>query len=377
MASRPNPFHYGTPAEGDFFTGRNREVQALVSRITNHINVVLVSPRRYGKTSVLLRAEAELADNDRAIIHVNVLRCRDLGALVGKLTGQAYAMRGARWHRAKQAVPEFLHRLRITPGVTFDAGGSPSFTFGPNMTPRDADDMVADVYALLAEEAADRPAALILDEFQSIPDHGGHLPDLLKALADEHPKVSLVLAGSKRHLMDRLVTAHDAPLYNMAQRLALGPIPDAEMAAYLETRSADGGAPMTPEVAAAIVALAGPVPNDIQHLAYEAFEVAGRRIDRAAVAAGLELAVDHEAPTYVEEFSRRAPGQRQVLIELAHGGTDAPASETFVRACRLANASSVSRALTAMDTDDLVAHRDGRWVVADPFFATWLRQADL
>jgi hypothetical protein len=370
--SAPNPFHYGTPVEGAQFTGRAHEVAGLVSRIRNHVNVVLVSPRRYGKSSVLLRAESELAEDNPAILRVNVLRCRDLTALVGALTANAYRIPGARWHRARQAVPEFLKRFRTNPTVTFDVSGTPSFGFDPRLSASNAEDVIADLYRLLSQEAARRPAALILDEFQAITDHGAHLPNLLKALADEYPQVSLVVAGSKRHLMEQLVTTDSAPLYGMAQKIALGPIPDDEMQAYLRRRATTGGKPMDEDTAALMIGNAGPVPNDIQHLAYEAFEISTTRIDREAAMHGLEQAVAHEAATYGEEFSRRSPGQRRVLIELAVRATDAPTSAAFVEAVGLANASSARKAVRVLEADEIVVERNGRWKVADPFFAAWL-----
>jgi hypothetical protein len=116
----------------------------------------------------------------------------------------------------------------------------------------------------------------------------------------------------------------------------------------------------------------GPVPNDIQHLAYEAFEIGTTRVDRDAALVGLEQAVAHEAATYGEEFSRRSPGQRRVLIELAARSTDAPTSAAFVEAVGLANASSARKAVRSLEADEVVVERNGRWKVADPFFAAWL-----
>ena len=133
------------------------------------------------------------------------------------------------------------------------------------------------MYGLLAEEAAKRPAVLVLDEFQAITRYGDYLPSLFKALADAHPRVSLVLAGSKRHLMEELVIHNQAPLFGMAQRLSLGPIPPAEMEAFLRQRAAGAGKPFEDTAAAHLLDLAGPVPNDIQHLAFEAYEAARRR----------------------------------------------------------------------------------------------------
>ena len=149
-----HPFHYGTPVEGDQFTGRERELDALVSRMSNGINVVLLSPRRYGKTSLLLRAEGRLARARpaAAIVAVNVLRCRDLATLVSQLTTGVYHLPGGRWHRARQGIPEFARRLRLRPTVSLNDQGHPVFGFEANLTSGDADEVLADLYALLSEQ---------------------------------------------------------------------------------------------------------------------------------------------------------------------------------------------------------------------------------
>jgi hypothetical protein len=372
-----NPFQYGTPVEGANFTGRESELDALVSRMRNGINVVLLSPRRYGKTSLLLRAEARLARSRPvpAVVRANVLRSRDLATLVSQLTTAVYGLRGARWHRARQGVPEFLHRLGLRPTVTINDQGQPVFGFEPSMTAPDADTILGDLYELLDEQADQRPAVLVLDEFQAITDHGAHLPRLLKALADQHPRVGLVMAGSKQHLMERLVSVENAPLYGMAQKLALGPIPDEIMTRFLASRAKAGGKAMNEETAHRVLALSGPVPNDIQRLAYEAYEAADAEIDAVAVGAGLDRAVAHEAATYAELYESRSPGQRRVLAALAEGNVHPVFSASFARAVGLAGSNSVKKVVDALIADELLGRRPAALEITDPFLAAWLRQA--
>ncbi len=367
-----NPFHYGTPAEGEHFTGREQELAALLSRMRSAINVVVVSPRRYGKTSLLLRAEQELASDPATVVHANVLRSRDLAVFASQLATQTFRAPGGRWHRARQAVPEFLRRLRAQPVVTFE-DERPKFAFDARLSAPDADGVLADIYALLADLAKRRPAALVLDEFQAIVELGAHLPALLKALADAHSNVSLVLAGSRRHLMEQLVSAPGAALYGMAEPLTLGPLPQEVMATHLCARAASARRRMSDAVARSIVELAGPVPNDIQRLAYEAFDAATDAIDARAVDAGLAAAVAHDAATYAERYELLSPGQRRVLSTLADAPTDRPASAAITHRTGLANASSVRRALNALEDAELVTRRETTVEVADPFFAAWLR----
>src|SRR5205823_2097610 len=101
-------------------------------------------------------------------IEVNVLRATSLSGLVGLLTAGAFRVPGGRWQRARQAVPEFLRRIRVSPIVTFDANGVPRFGFDTAIAAPDAESILADIYTLLDEEARQRPAALVLDEFQAI-----------------------------------------------------------------------------------------------------------------------------------------------------------------------------------------------------------------
>lgn len=371
--SPANPFHYGSPVSGAQFAGRAKEVRALKSRIRNQINVVLVSPRRYGKSSLLARAEEELRSSKPAIIHVDLLRCKDLSSLAGVMVSRLFQVQGARWARVHQAIPEFLRRLRVKPAVVLGDDGRPRFDFGPRLAPRDADQVIADVYELLAEVAASRPAALVLDEFQAVVQHGEHLPNLLKASSDQHPAVSLVIAGSSRHMMERLVLSEQAPLYGMAQRIGLGPLPQGEMVDYVLQRCRSAHKRIERSAAELIVELANPVPNDIQRLAYEAYDAADV-IDVEAVGEGFRNGVDHEASIYSDRYESRAPGQRRVLVELAKtGGTRAPTSAAFAFSVGLSTGASVRKALLALADEDLVVERDGRWAVSDPFFSGWLR----
>ena len=96
-------------------------------------------------------------------------------------------------------------------------------------------------------------------------------------------------------------------------------------------------------------------------------------MDREAVEGGLARVVAHESDTFAERYELLAPGQRRVLLALADEPTDAPSSAAFIARTGLANHSSVGKALTALEHDELVIRRSGRLEVADPFLAAWLR----
>lgn len=265
-----NPFQYGSPVTGEHFAGREEELDLLVSRMVNTINVAVTSRRRIGKTSLLLRACDQVAAQSPkgAVVFANVFMCKDISVLASRLVSGIYAVSGQRVRRATQAVAEFARGLRVRPRVEIGDDGKPRFQFlGLDLT--DGETIIEDVYRLLNGESAKRPAVLVLDEFQAITRFGPNMPDLFKGLADGFRGVSLVVAGSHRRMMDALVTGEGAPLYGMCQRLALTPVPEHVMVEYVGKRMALAGRTITPEAAVLLYRLAGPVPNDVQHLAFE------------------------------------------------------------------------------------------------------------
>src|SRR5919108_2531623 len=52
-----NPFEYSDPVVGVAFADRKAELQTLTTRMLAGQNVIVISPRRYGKTSLILNAQ--------------------------------------------------------------------------------------------------------------------------------------------------------------------------------------------------------------------------------------------------------------------------------------------------------------------------------
>ena len=321
----PNPFRYGSPVTGDNFAGRKIELQALIERVTQGINVSVVSPRRYGKTSLLLAAEATAGRAGVAIVHVNVLAQPAPGRFASALATGYARTRHHLLQRGAAAIAELRGRFRIAPIFEVGDDGRPKLSFAPSLAEPDAISVLEDVYRLLAE--GDRPPVLVLDEFDSIVDIEPRAADVLKGLADTYPRLSLVVAGSRRRMAN------------------------------------------------AIVERAGPVPNDIQHLAFETFVVAGDVIALEDIDAGMAQAVALNAATYADAWHQRSAVQRRVLAALAREATPEPFGGSFARRTGLAP-SSVQRAIEALSQDDWVVATEGTWYLTDPFFTRWVVSLD-
>lgn len=64
-----NPFKFGTIVEGKFFTDRVAETAQLEQKLDSENHIVLISPRRFGKSSLVQHV---LSQTDRPLIQLDL-----------------------------------------------------------------------------------------------------------------------------------------------------------------------------------------------------------------------------------------------------------------------------------------------------------------
>lgn len=369
-----NPFRFAAPVDGEQFTGRRREIGDMTRHVADHVNVAVISPRRFGKTSLVNAVCTRAEGSGATVARTNAMAANDdVAAFASRFVSAVYRARGP-WHRATDALASFLGSIRqFQPSVTIGSDGSPSFTFTAEAVRRDPAGVIGRGYQLLA--GGDTPIVFI-DEFQEVVRMPGNVPGLFKALTDEHPDVSLVVAGSKEHMMRGLTADSRGPLYGTMHLMHLDPIPAEEMGDYVERRFNVGGKPITRGLADRITGYAGPVPNDIQHLAYDVYAAveSSREVTAEDVEAGMRAAVEQDAGAFMDTFAELTGNQRRVLGALAASPTANPQSAQFLAHTSYANPSGVRRALTALEAADIIALRNGIWTVVNPFLRRWLAE---
>jgi hypothetical protein len=374
-ALKRNPFHYGSPATEPYFTDRDPELATLRASMLNGQNVILISPRRYGKTSLLNRAVFQVREAGGASGRVNLIRCssrRDVAEALatGIVNGPMGRLRG----RGE----ELRHRLatiRAMPEISFIPTGEVTVRLSASTEEPGWKDIVSDVIRMLSGLARpSRPVSLVMDEFQKVREIDPDLPSVFKDLADELPEVSLIFAGSKRHLMEEMSrSSRSAPLYGVGLKLYLPRIPRPDFVAYLVTRSATAGKVLPEELAATIYDFANGIPNDVQLLAFWTFEHAGCSVDDAAMAEGLVTAVGSQAVEYQATFDRLAPSQQRLLKLIAGGDGHNLISSRVLRHLEVSSTTAVRKARDTLADLELI-ERDARtWTVTSGLFREWLQ----
>jgi hypothetical protein len=382
-----NPFVYGEVVPVAAFVDREVETDRLTRDLLAGQKVFLISPRRYGKSSLVRQALAQAARQGALTVEVTV---SSYSSYVAFLEGYARALVTVegKADRARGWLRDMLQAVR--PEVRVEAGdtGSPSLavSFPSARTPRDISRLAQEVFALPGRiaEARRRPLAVALDEFQAIASFdrdGGRTPRMhqvehaLRAAVQHQRQVGYVFSGSEPSLMEAML-GRSRPFYKAGPVMRLEKIDAAAFAGFVEARMAATRIRPEPGLGAAVVELAGNLPYDVQRLAHELWDDARAAGSRSAGVEDLHrtlkrLLGEHEA-LFEATWQRLTLAQRATLrAAVLEDGRELLAADTRAR-YRLGGASTVQASLNALVRDDVLAREGGRYAMADSLFREWV-----
>ena len=375
-----NPFRYGEVATGVHFTDRSAELAELEADIHNGQNIVIISPRRYGKTSLIFEALDHLRNQRVLVAYLDLFRTPTKDRFADHLADALYGGLVAPLERVRQRAIDIFQKLPIRPRVTINPDGTPSFEFTGGVRSRDIDRTIESLLALPGQIAHDRKrrVALVLDEFQEVMTLDPHLPALMRAVFQLQGEVAHVFLGSKRHLMQRVFTDENEPLYRLAKPLLLREIKAEDFAPFIRERFVTSGQRITDEAIQRILTITEGHPHDTQELCYFAWSIGqsvGDAVTPVLVDQALTRVVKAEDARYTTLWEQLAPTQRLVLTALVTGSGEGIYSEEYRRQHRLGAASTVQKALQRLMERELIEFdARGTYRVPDVFLGAWIRR---
>ena len=378
-----NPFVYGEVVSSSTFVNRVVELDRLIGDLTAGQKIFLISPRRYGKSSLIRQALTSLSRTGTLTVEITV---SSFSSYVAFLEGYARALMAAetKWDRARtwlrDAVRTAQAEVRYVPDptMTTPGSGSLSVSFPSVRSEREVSRLAQEVFALPARLAATRkrPVVVALDEFQAIGGfNGGSVEHAMRAAVQHQRSVGYVFAGSEPSLMERMLTPK-RPFYKAGPVMRLEKIPADEFVAFIEARFTKSGIRPESGLGLAIVDLAGNLPYDVQRLAHETWDEvrvgARKRATLDDLHQALKRLLTEQDPIFEALWQRLTLPQRAVLRAVVlEDGRELMSADIRTRH-RLGGASSVQAALGALRRDDVIAREGQRYVVVDSLLREWV-----
>ena len=375
MKQPVNPFIVSGRVIPEYFCDRREESQSLIRTVTNGNNLVLISPRRMGKTGLIRYCfdTPALAENYHTFF-IDILQTTNLKEFTYLLGREIFNTLLPRNRKMLQAFTSALKSL--TGKFGFDAmSGTPTFNIqlGDIATPEYTLEEIFDYLS-----ASEVPCIVAIDEFQQIANYSEkNIEALLRTHIQRTVGTTFIFAGSERHILQRMFADAGRPFYNSASMMHLGPIaPELYRQFVVDLFHSRGKEVDGPEVDRVYALFEGHTYY-MQKTFNNAFgnTAEGDRCSAQTIDTAVEDMLASFDPVYRTILSGISAPQKELLYAIAREGrARGLTSAAFIKRNALQSASSVQAATKKLMERDLITTDDGTYCVTDCLMAIWLKR---
>jgi AAA+ ATPase superfamily predicted ATPase len=369
MIDLQNPFRYGKRVTGSDFVDREDEIKTIVRLLASKKSVVLYSPRRMGKSSLL----AEIARRyrkDFIFTYLDLYGVTSKEEMMGLFAGEVVRSAYSKLEKFTETAMDLLKTSSFRLGMS--EKGTPVVEY-VRVDPPIPD--LREVFDIAEKVALRRKKQLVIifDEFQEVGALDGvALLKIMRSRFQTHENVTYVFSGSKRHLLMRMFEEPEAAFFKFARSMELGPIPRKEFRAFLTEKFRASGGSIDSKSIERILDASKDNPYYVQHIAFELFLISNKPKWPDDVENAISSALEHQSPALSFLWdSVKSPLQRRYLLAVAAepGGRQ---GADFVQRHRLRSASNVQKVIKNLDERGITDNGE----IVDPMFVLWLQRVN-
>ena len=369
-------FVYGIAVTDYNFTGRVEETRRLKADFEGGINSVLISPRRWGKTSLVDHVRRQLAGSEMIIVQLDIFGCKTEYDFYNALAVAVLKQTASKLQMWMEEAREFLSRLTPKIGVPVDPVSEISISLGitpETHTPEEVLNMVE-----IIAKRKNRHIVVCIDEFQQVGkfDHTKEVQGRLRSVWQHHHYTSYCLYGSKRHMMSRIFLNRSMPFYQFGDLLWLQKIPTEDWTDYIESHFEAAGRHISEQMVYRICETVDNYPSYVQHLASILLNHTplGETVSEDQMPSAVEELIGTNEALYMQQIEPLS-GYQMNLLRAIVSGIHSGYNERQVRLrFDLGSPSNMVRLRNALIERDLIYSEMNKLYVTDPVFILWFRK---
>ena len=371
----PNPFTLRFIPPRSPFCNRTQELRELSSHASNRTNVVLFSPRRYGKTSLVKQVQAGLEKDGFFTFYTDFFMVTSVNDIAGRIAKNVYSV----LHRHESLLKKGARYLKTFKTFRPVFKPAPHNGFALTVEPVSTELSGIDLLDKVLEElgvfihSESAGAHIVFDEFQEITElKKSPVEGVLRKHIQEH-QASYFFVGSRRRILLDIFNQRNRPFYQSAIMYPLSPLPQDELTSFLVGQFKKGGKKCSKSTAEAISNKILQYPYYAQALAYNVYEVSGKVVNEDAIEIGFEKLLASERYGY-EATVQGLTGSQITLLRALATDPDSKILSTEYMARHKLSIGGIQYAQRKLEELDLIEKHNNVWRVVDPVFACWLAE---
>jgi len=371
-----NPFVYGEKVSGENFCNRQQEIKELISEISSGQNLMIYSPRRYGKTSLISIVLKKVEEKGLIPLYIDlypVMSNEDFVRISLKYLSLVLSLTSK---NLLKKMKTFFKRISPSLTLTVSEDGTPSL--GINFAKTETLPAVEDIFNGFCDFVKEKKkrGVVVFDEFQQV----GELEDTriektLRGIIQNHREISYVFMGSKRHLIYDMFNNPGRPFYKSSAHYPLKKIDLKEFSAFIREKFLKSNLAIAEATAEYIVNSAEAHPHYTQLLAHMVWEYASvpgpigiEQVDQA-----VDRILEREESAFSNLWDNLTLQQRKLLLSLSlKKESDKLFSAEYIKQFNLNSAGTVQRGIKSLLNKGIIDKNGESIEINDVFLKLWL-----
>jgi uncharacterized protein len=370
------PFIYGKIATGQDFTNRTKETKKLVSNFSSLINTVLISPRRWGKSSLVASAAAKAAVKDKKLkfCFIDLFNVKSEEEFYQVLSQEVLKTTSGKMEEILEFTRRFLGQF--IPRLSFGPDPTQELTVGLNWA--DVSKRPDEILDLAEKIAKDKKIKIVIciDEFQNIASFADPVAfqKKLRAHWQKHQAVSYCLYGSKRHMMMEVFASPSMPFYKFGEIIPLEKITVVDWVNFVQNRFTQTGKQIDADTATYLAELVECHPYYVQQLAQQTWFRTTRKSSKKIVAEAHDELLRQMSMLFQSHTDQLVSSQVNFMKAILEETNQLSSKENIAR-YNLGTSANVIRIRQAlMQREILDTNEENKIHFLDPVYKYWLKR---
>lgn len=364
-------FIYGVAVEGNNFTDREKETRRLKQDFENGQNMILISPRRMGKTSLVRKVQTLVDTKSIVTVYMDIYDCRNEYEFYNKFAATLMKQTAGKAEAVMKNIKEFL--VRLSPTLSFGPDPNNELSVSLGITPKDySPEEILQLPERMAAKMG-KHIVVCIDEFQQI----GEFPDSLKVqkkmrgIWQLQNNASYCLFGSKKHLLTNLFQSKKMPFYQFGDIMFLQPIPTEDWIPFIRQKFEEKKMSISDAIIEKICSTVQNQSSYVQQLAWNVMLNTTKTADEATLETAIEDLLNQNSLLFLQQIENLTAYQMNFLKAVAKGVHTDFTSKEVLSTYDLGSKSNVSRIKTVLTQKELIEKTPNGIVLTDPVFELW------
>lgn len=371
-----NPFKFGKIVTGDDFADREKETEQLIREIKSGQNILLYSPRRYGKSSLILKVLEGVERSGMLTSYIDLYGCLTISEFIDKLIEETVVPSQGTFSKISNFLKKNLSGIK--PTITLKTDGSASVSFKKELEAKGTEIVlpkVLDAPQKLAENKEKR-VVVAFDEFQEISHMDGlGIEKIMRSCFQMHKDVTYLFAGSRKHIIEEIFGQERRPFYKFAKPFPLSKISPHDFEPFIARKFKDTNISVSHNVIDIILHFTEGHPYLTQQLCHELWNVSYEKaeVKEEDIPNALQIILYQHGDYFSGIWDSLATSKKKLMMAIAQEiKVKNIYSKSFIAKHSLTSQSGVKKALNSLLKEGLVERSEG-YYIEDVFLREWIR----